>query len=477
VAAGRRSLEREFLVGGLLVAVVGIGVLLALLLLVEGPVDPAAIEPASLDVVQVAPAAKVEVVAPAAPVAPAPPPAVEPEEEPDLPRTLEPSAPPPVPGAAEGTVRGRVHTETGAPIVDARVQVERGRRLLDEGNTSATGEFAIGPLEAGHLRLTVSHPDYAEAVLRYPQIPAEPLDITLRQGGMIEGKVVDDRSGQPMAHAAVRAGLGGPGGQAAPNVNTVLDRGTRSDDTGTFRLEGLPLGQVNVVASAPGYAVSAPETVQIQAGTKVTNLTLRLQREGVVDGRVVDDADGKPIPRALVVFRPPYPAGPRRARTAADGSFKLKGVSPGTVSIEITRTGYMTRWLSGLNVSPGESLSNVEVRLQRPGGALAPGGGTTSQGLVHSTPKLQYAGIGARLGKAESGVRIESVFPDSPAAQVGLQQGDVILEVDGKSLGAMDLTLVVEMIKGEEGRMVSLMVRRADGRTEFIQPVRQLLNL
>jgi len=41
----------------------------------------------------------------------------------------------------------------------------------------------------------------------------------------------------------------------------------------------------------------------------------------------------------------------------------------------------------------------------------------------------------------------------------------------------MDLGQVVEMIKGQEGRLVNLLVRHADGTTSFVQPVRQLLNL
>lgn len=483
-----RSIEREFLVGGLLVAIVAIGVVVGLLLLVDSPADPAAVEPAPLDVVHASPPPALPAPQPAAPPPREPPDRSPPGES--LPRALdarpEPAEPPiPVPEGAQD-LRGRVHNEAGAAVAGARIVVERGREQLGEAFSDGSGEFLIAALSAGHIRVTVSHGEYAESMLRYPRVPAEPLDVVLKQGGLVEGKVVDERSGEPISRASVRVGMssGGPSQPAGPASGGVLDRSTRTDSAGGFRFDGLPVGRLSIVASAGGYAVSNAETVNLEAGGRVLGLVIRLHREGVIEGRVVDDQDGKPVPRALVVFRPPYPAGARRARTSMDGTFKLKGISPGMASIEVSRTGYMTRWVSGLNVAAGETVPNVEVRLQRPKGAFEPEGeGATSgsspgsRGLIHDSPKLQYAGIGARLSRAEEGVRIQSVFPGSPAAQVGLANGDVIMEVDGQPLGNMELNQVVELIKGQEGRLVNLLVRHADGSTSFVQPVRQLLNL
>jgi len=254
-------------------------------------------------------------------------------------------------------------------------------------------------------------------------------------------------------------------------MRRVLDRGTRTDEEGHFAFQGLPPGKVSVAASAGGYAVSEARIVEVVAGSRNTDVVFELQREGIVQGRIVDDQTGNPIARALVVFRPPYPAGARRARSTSDGKFRLKGISPGTISVEVSRTGYMTRWVSGLSVSPGDTLTDVEVRLQRPGGSLE---GTPSP--YHRSPKVQYAGIGARLAPTGDGVRIQSIFQGSPAERAGLRSGDVILEVDGKRVGSAGLRSAVERIKGQEGDLVNLLVRHADGTTSFVQPVRQLLS-
>ncbi len=469
MAAGS-TIEREFLIGGTMLGGVSLAVLLALVLTVDGPVDPDSVEPAKIEVITVqAPAPEVPAPAPLPKVRPAKVEAPAPQPVPPDQPAFKEAAPAVAPVEGEPVVKGRVHTENDSGIEGASVQVLRGRRRLADGVTDSNGEFAVGPVSPGHIRVVVTHPEYAEVTKRYPHVPDKPIDVVLEPGGSLSGKVVDATSGEPIFRAAVRVGKGN--GDNPRAMRRLLDRGTRTDKDGSFTFQGLPPGQVSIAASAAGYAVSEARTVDVEPGANVTDLILRLDKEAIIEGRVVNDEDGEPIARALVVFRPPYPAGARRARTTTDGRFRLKGVSPGTVSIEVSRTGYVTRWVSGLNLSPGEVLKDLEVRLQRPGGSLE------GSSPYHDAPKIQYAGIGARLAPTSGGVKIHSVFPGSPAAEAGLQSGDVIVEVDGKPIDGKRLREVVEMIKGQEGQLVNLLVRHSDGTTSLVQPVRRLLNL
>lgn len=467
--ASNSSLEREFLIAGALFAAVCVGVLVALLVVVEGPADPSTVEAARLSVIEVDP----EPPPPPPPRAAAPHPVRQPPLAKPAPE-LASEPPPSEPVAAEegAFLRGSIRSDSGTPVEGARIQILRGRRRLADGLSDGSGSFSVGPIPAGHIRVVANHDEYAEVSSRYPRVPEEPIELVVKSGALLEGRVVIAQTGEPIRRASVRVAMGT--GENDRAMRRVLDRGTRTDEEGRFSFQGLPPGKVSLAASAGGYAVSEARLVDIEGGTRITDIVFELQRESVVQGRIVDDQSGNPIARALVVFRPPYPAGARRARSTSDGKFRLKGVSPGTVSIEVSRTGYMTRWVSGLSLSGGETLADVEVRLQRPGGSLqAPAGGGPG---VHRTPKVQYAGIGARLAPAEGGVRIQSVFQGSPAQVAGLNSGDVILEVDGRPVGSMDLRRVVERIKGQEGDLVSLLVRRADGSTSFVQPVRQLLS-
>ncbi len=63
-----------------------------------------------------------------------------------------------------------------------------------------------------------------------------------------------------------------------------------------------------------------------------------------------------------------------------------------------------------------------------------------------------YYGIGATLSQAlDTGeIRVAKVYEDSPAMEGGLQEGDLLLEIDGVSAADMELTEVVSRIKSSE---------------------------
>lgn len=74
-----------------------------------------------------------------------------------------------------------------------------------------------------------------------------------------------------------------------------------------------------------------------------------------------------------------------------------------------------------------------------------------------------YVGIGVRIDSTETGLpRIVDVFADSPAQGAGLQDGDVIMSVDGKTTTGATVDEVATWVRGEAGTTVSVTVR-ADG--------------
>ena len=80
-----------------------------------------------------------------------------------------------------------------------------------------------------------------------------------------------------------------------------------------------------------------------------------------------------------------------------------------------------------------------QVRIERVG----PGGATWEPRQIHDgmrdDEKVFRSGPGLGIvmapNPAASGVRVAAVSPDSPAMKAGLQSGDVLLSVDGKSIG------------------------------------------
>lgn len=74
----------------------------------------------------------------------------------------------------------------------------------------------------------------------------------------------------------------------------------------------------------------------------------------------------------------------------------------------------------------------------------------------------KYGGVGSiiRQRKDSTGVIIFEPYPDMPAAEVGLQVGDLMLEIDGKSLKGQNTTEVSEQLRGEPGTTFVLKVQR-----------------
>ena len=89
-----------------------------------------------------------------------------------------------------------------------------------------------------------------------------------------------------------------------------------------------------------------------------------------------------------------------------------------------------------------------------------------------------YGGVGMSLGQDAEGAIVLTPFPDSPAAEAGVREGDVLLAVDGVSLTPeMDLTNdIVAMIRGEVGTDVTLTVARGVEQLSFTL-TRQVIQL
>ena len=71
-----------------------------------------------------------------------------------------------------------------------------------------------------------------------------------------------------------------------------------------------------------------------------------------------------------------------------------------------------------------------------------------------------FGGIGAEVGFRDGLMTILSPMPDTPAEAAGVKSGDVILEVDGESIQGLSLLQVVQLIRGEKGTKVTLLLRQ-----------------
>ncbi len=246
------------------------------------------------------------------------------------------------------------------------------------GATDATGHFALN-LGPGLVQLVARSPGLAEGVsemLDLQEAKPQEVRIVLPAGAQVDG-LVTMADGQPP-----------PGGTAAAFRPGRWEVGeTRLSPDGHFTLSGLPSGKLTV--SADAAQARATTDVQLEPGGE-TSVTLRLG-DGSLGGLVVGGA-GEPMAGALVVARPvgAGEAGERSALSAADGTFKVTGLSGDRFDVAATKD-------EGTAAIRGVAAGRRDLRLSLASGGvwgtvLGPGGTTVSDFYVAAEPEVPGEG-------------------------------------------------------------------------------------
>jgi len=74
-----------------------------------------------------------------------------------------------------------------------------------------------------------------------------------------------------------------------------------------------------------------------------------------------------------------------------------------------------------------------------------------------------YVGIGAEVRIIDDYLTIVTPMDDSPTLEAGIEAGDVILKIDGESTFQKSVEECIDLLMGEPGTSVPLLVRRVDG--------------
>jgi protocatechuate 3,4-dioxygenase beta subunit len=189
--------------------------------------------------------------------------------------------------SAAAEVSGKVVDEAGDPIAGALVFLER-----EDGpeavvlTAAATPQESVRSDPAGRFTLRDVRPGPARLLaFAHPYLPATPrtlelapggdgeeLEVVLRRGAVVEGRVTTT-DGLPLARAWVRlaAEPGDPVAAAAGPPGTV------TDETGWYRLEGVPPGRRHIVSGSAGRAGSAGSTLaalEVAPGSNLLDLQM-----------------------------------------------------------------------------------------------------------------------------------------------------------------------------------------------------------
>ena len=294
-------------------------------------------------------------------VAPAPPPAAQ---------QRDPAA------VAKGTavIRGRVLTSDGRPLRRVQVLLRGAGSNERIVGTGLEGEYEITELPAGRFTLIARRGGYLQSDYgqrRYGE-PGNPVDVaagatlegidfTMDRAGVISGRLTDE-TGEPVANASMWA-MQSQFYRGKRQVVPVSAGHVTSDDTGLYRLTGLPPGDYVVVAYlretwvsdgrdkqllayAPSYfpgtaLIAEAARVKLAAGQEAAAIDFSLVpgRAATVSGTVTA-SDGTPLAGAMVMIEQEIMgpgggtfSGVGGAQSNPDGTWRISSVPPGTYAL------------------------------------------------------------------------------------------------------------------------------------------------
>lgn len=98
--------------------------------------------------------------------------------------------------------------------------------------------------------------------------------------------------------------------------------------------------------------------------------------------------------------------------------------------------------------------------------------------VFHEDLEGEFGGIGVTVNMTEDGyLQVVKLIPGAPAEQTNLKVGDIILEVDGKSIQGLDMAQAISLIRGPKGTRVRLLVKHPGGDTEEISITRAIVEI
>jgi carboxyl-terminal processing protease len=86
-------------------------------------------------------------------------------------------------------------------------------------------------------------------------------------------------------------------------------------------------------------------------------------------------------------------------------------------------------------------------------------------------------GIGIQIGTRDGKLVVIAPIEDTPAAQAGLKPNDEILEIDGKPAKGMSVKEAANLIRGEKGTKVKLLIQRSSQTAKVYEVMRDEIKL
>jgi len=275
-------------------------------------------------------------------------------------------------------IHGRVIDETKRAISGAKITatVASPSFRCEQSATSDGGSaFTLDALAQGQYFVAAECDGYTSANRAQIEAGGAEVELQLQIQGGVNGVVVDDETGSPVADfdLTVMQSFKGRGPLPGKVHAHVHDTG------GRFELKNLDPGLFQIQGKADGYAESLSDEFQVVRGQVTPSIKVAMNRGGTVTGIVVDKS-GQPIPNAVVIlrtnkmkdnpinaiFRNVAAGDPeQKVRGDAQGRFKLALIVPGTYQIAVRQVGFALFELNDIEVRRNEVTDAGKLALNR----------------------------------------------------------------------------------------------------------------
>jgi protocatechuate 3,4-dioxygenase beta subunit len=381
---------------------------------------------------------------------------------PDSPMTvvLEPAA----------SIRGRIVRGDGSGVSAIQVVLAGDTPTgMSPGRTARDGTFAFEELAPGTYELYFHKPGTALMGSRTVTAPDGDLRLDLGPSATLRGRVTDASTHAPIVRFSVEAT---PALAAGPwSYGTTLEAGG-----GTFTLEEVPEGALDLVVRAEGFAAYRLERLTVTRGDDGSPLDIELDRGARIQGFVTAE-DGSPLSEVQVSAQGEDDEA-RSAITDTRGFYDIVGLAPGRVRVEFRRSGYLTTHTTLAATDLVQADVTLDLGLVLEGVVLSDGLGVAGASVSARSSVVDAEGLWATTDE-EGRFTLEGLAPGRHTIEASTDDGgEVVLpDVDVGTAGFLRLSLqrpetavlsgwVTGLPEDDAKRTVTVQVRGDDGRGE-----------
>lgn len=281
--------------------------------------------------------------------------------------------------------------------------------------------------------LTAIHPDFAETKKSNFAIHEEgttQIKVRLSRGYQLEGVVLDDLSGKPIAGAELRLQTIM---SLLPGRDGLGDLTATTDEDGFYSIANVTQGTRNLTVNADGYGSRTRNNLLFSgplAGSKPVNQDFRLAPGLELAGRVFAP-DMSPIPGAQIEATSYETAQVSRGKAVTDatGLFVIEDLAEGTFMVIVRAPGYSDQRVTRVQLSDPE----LQIIMARQGGVM---GQVVSGQNGAAVPKFRASVRMVAPGSTTYGRAVSSELfasPNGEFALSGLESGSyaMYVEADG----------------------------------------------